>query len=190
MVCTMRRRILNGNIWFSYNVPNPIATVGRVDAQTGEVKWFKVDGLHGLAANGHGITRDQQGNMWFHVSPGVEGGPGRLVKIDPATEKMEVYSPPPGMDGPTTVAGTIDVDGKGKIWATTGPGAVRFDPDTKQFTDFKSPVYKNADGIGNTYGLAADGDGNGWWAQMNMDVVTKGDIETGKRRRYTFPGAG
>ena len=32
------------------------------------------------------------------------------------------------MTGPTTAAGTVDVDGKGKIWATTGPGAVRFDP--------------------------------------------------------------
>lgn len=178
---------LNGNIWFSYNVPNPIATVGRMDAETGEVKWFKVDGLHGLAANGHGITRDQQGNIWFHVSPGVEGGPGRLVKMDPVAQKMEVYTPPAGMAGPTTVAGTIDVDGKGKIWATTGVGAVRFDPDTKQFTEFKSPIYKNADGIGNTYGLAADADGNGWWAQMNMDVVTKGDVETGQSTQVQIP---
>ncbi len=178
---------LDGNIWFSYNVPNPIATVGRVDARTGEVKWFKVDGLRGMAANGHGITRDQQGHIWFHVSPGVEGGPGRLVRMDPATQQMEVYSPPAGIDGPTTVAGTIDVDGKNKIWATTGPGAVRFDPDTKQFTAFKSPVYKNQEGIGNTYGLAADGDGNGWWAQMNMDVVTKGDIETGQATQVHIP---
>jgi len=101
---------LAGNIWFSYNVPNRVATVGRVDAQSGEVKWFKVDGLRGMAANGHGITRDQQGNIWFHVSPGVEGGPGRLVKMDPAAQKMEIYTPPAGMTGPTTVAGTIDVD--------------------------------------------------------------------------------
>jgi virginiamycin B lyase len=178
---------LDGNIWFSYNVPNRIATVGRVDAHTGAVKWFKVDGLTGLAANGHGITRDQQGNIWFHVSPGVQGGPGRLVKIDPATQKIDVYAPPAGTDGPTTVAGTIDIDGKDKVWVTTGVGAVRFDPDTRQFTDFKSPIYKNEDGIGNTYGLAADGDGNGWWAQMNMDVVTKGDIETGQATQVKIP---
>jgi len=178
---------LNGNIWFSYNVPNRIITVGRVDATTGAVKTFKIDGLHGMAANGHGITRDQQGNIWFNVSPGVEGGPGRLAEIDPLTYKIDVFSPPAGMDGPTTVAGTVDVDGKGKIWATTGPGAVRFDPDTKQFTAFKSPIYKNSDGIGNTYGLAADGDGNGWWAQMNMDVVTKGDVETGQATQVQIP---
>jgi len=178
---------LNGNIWFSYNVPNRVITVGRVDAKTGEVKSFKIDGLHGLAANGHGITRDAQGNLWFNVSPSVEGGPGRLAKIDPNTEQIDVYSPPAGVNGPTTVAGTLDVDGKGKIWATTGPGAVRFDPDTKEFLEFKSAVYKNSDGIGNTYGLAADGDGNAWWAQMNMDVVSKSDIETGKVEAVKIP---
>src|ERR1700732_5564995 len=84
------------------------------------------------------------------------------------------------MTGPTTAAGTVDVDGKGKIWATTGPGAVGFDPQSKQFTEFKSPVYENSDGIGNTYGLAADADGNAWWAQMNMDTLSKSDIKSGK----------
>jgi streptogramin lyase len=171
---------LNGNIWFSYNVSNHDISLGRVDAKTGALKTFKVPGLHGFAANGHGITRDQQGNLWFNVSAGVEGGPGRLAKIDPATEKIEVFTPPQGMTGPTAAAGTVDVDGKGKIWATTGPGAVRFDPQKKEFTEFKSPVYENSDGIGSTYGLAADADGNAWWAQMNMDTLSKSDIKSGK----------
>jgi len=171
---------LNGNIWFSYNVSNHDISLGRVDAKTGALKTFKVPGLHGFAANGHGITRDQQGNLWFNVSAGVEGGPGRLAKIDPGTEKIEVFTPPQGMTGPTTAAGTIDVDGKGKIWATTGPGAVRFDPQKKEFTEFKSPVYENSDGVGSTYGLAADADGNAWWAQMNMDTLSKSDIKSGK----------
>lgn len=171
---------LSGNIWFSYNVSNHDISLGRVDAKTGELKTFKVPGLHGFAANGHGLTRDQQGNLWFNVSAGAEGGPGRLAKIDPATEKIEVFTPPQGMTGPTTAAGTVDVDGKGKIWATTGPGAVRFDPQKKEFTEFKSPVYENSDGIGSTYGLAADADGNAWWAQMNMDTLSKSDIKSGK----------
>ncbi len=171
---------LNGNIWFSYNVSNHDISLGRVEAKTGALKTFKVPGLHGFAANGHGLTRDQQGNLWFNVSAGEEGGPGRLAKVDPATEKIEVFTPPQGMTGPTTAAGTVDVDGKGKIWATTGPGAVRFDPQSKQFTEFKSPVYENADGIGSTYGLTADADGNAWWAQMNMDTLSKSDIKSGK----------
>ncbi len=171
---------LNGNIWFSYNVSNHDISLGRVDAKTGALKTFKVPGLHGFAANGHGITRDQQGNLWFNVSAGAEGGSGRLAEIDPATEKIEVFTPPQGMTGPTTAAGTVDVDGKGKIWATTGPGAVRFDPQKKEFREFKSPVYENSEGIGSTYGLAADADGNAWWAQMNMDTLSKSDIKSGK----------
>jgi streptogramin lyase len=171
---------VNGNIWFSYNVSNHDISLGRVDAKTGALKTFNVPGLHGFAANGHGLTRDQQGNLWFNVSAGAEGGPGRLAKIDPATERIEVFTPPQGMTGPTTAAGTVDVDGKGKIWATTGPGAVRFDPQKKEFTEFKSAVYENSDGIGSTYGLAADADGNAWWAQMNMDTLSKSDIKSGK----------
>src|SRR5690348_12294048 len=178
---------LNGNIWFSYNVSNHDISLGRVDAKTGALKTFKVPGLHGTAANGHGLTRDRQGILWFNMTAGVEGGQGRLAKIDPVSEKIEVFDVPQGMTGPTATAGTADVDGKGKIWATTGPGAVRFDPDTKQFTEFKSPIYKNADGIGNTYGLAADGDGNGWWAQMNMDTVSKADVKSGKVTQIKIP---
>ena len=180
---------LNGNIWFSYNVSNHDISLGRVDAKTGALKTFKVPGLHGMAANGHGLSRDPQGILWFNMSAGVEGGQGRLARIDPATEKIEVFTVPEGMTGPTTTAGTVDVDGKGKIWATTGPGAVRFDPETKQFTEFKSPIYKNADGIGNTYGLAADGDGNAWWAQMNMDTIGKTDIKSGKVTQIKIPPA-
>jgi streptogramin lyase len=178
---------LQGNIWFSYNVSNHDISLGRVDAKTGALKTFKIAGLHGYAANGHGLARDRQGILWFNMSAGVEGGQGRLAKIDPATEQIKVFTVPEGMTGPTAAAGTVDVDGKGKIWATTGPGAVRFDPETEKFTEFKSPIYKNADGIGNTYGLAADGDGNGWWAQMNMDTMSKSDIKSGRVTQVKIP---
>ena len=67
---------LQGNIWFSYNVSNHDISLGRVDAKTGALKTFKIAGLHGYAANGHGLARDRQGILWFNMSAGVEGGPG------------------------------------------------------------------------------------------------------------------
>jgi streptogramin lyase len=178
---------LEGNIWFSVNVPNPYASIGRVDAKTGVVKFFRVDGLHGMAANGHGATRDAEGHLWFNISPGEPNGPGRLIEVDAAAQTLQVYTPPKTMEGPTFVAGTLDVDGKGKIWASTFHGASRFDPVTKEFTEFRSPTFKDADGIGNTYGLTADRDGNGWWAEMNLDIVAKSDIETGKVSEIKIP---
>jgi streptogramin lyase len=178
---------LNRNIWFSVNVPNKYASLGRVDAKTGETKFFRVEGMHGMAANGHGAMRDAHGHIWFNISAGEEKGPGRMIEVDPAAQTLQIYTPPNTMEGPTTVAGTVDVDGKGKIWASTFHGASRFDPVTKEFTEYKSPTFKNEDGIGNTYGLTADGDGNGWWAEMNLDMVAKTDLETGKVTEIKIP---
>ena len=38
-----------------------------------------------------------------------------------------------------------------------------------------------------TYGAAGDRDGNGWWAQMAMDTICKGDVATGKAIEIKMP---
>jgi virginiamycin B lyase len=172
----------DGNLWFTSNNPNRLATVGRVDAKTGEVKLLKVPRNDGLAANAHGLARDQQGNFWFDVNPGRRS----LGKLDPKTEKIDVYMTPPNMS-PLGGAVTVDVDGKGKVWASAPDGAVRFDPETERFTDFKSQAYKTARGTGTTYGAAGDRDGNGWWTQMAFDIVGKADPVTGKTQEVKLP---
>ena len=166
---------LDGNLWFTCNIPNKRTTIARIDGKTGEVKPVKVTAANGLAAPTHGMTRDENGIIWFNVNPG-KGGLGRL---DPKTEKIEVYLPPQGMS-PTGGATTVDFDGKGKIWASAPDGALRFDPDTEKFTEFKSVTYKTPNGTGVTYGMAADRDGNGWWAEMTLDIIGKSDIASGK----------
>ena len=83
---------------------------------------------------------------------------------------------------------TMDVDGKGKIWASAPDGVLQFDPETEKFTDFKSTLpFKNAKGTNSTYGAAGDRDGNGWWAQMAFDTIGKADIATGKVTEITLP---
>jgi streptogramin lyase len=83
---------------------------------------------------------------------------------------------------------TIDVDGKGMVWASTPSGAVRFDPATEKFTEFKSTIpERNPKGSGATYGAAGDRDGNGWWAQMAMDTVYKADVASGKTIELKIP---
>ena len=56
---------------------------------------------------------------------------------------------------------TVDFDGKGFIWSSSPAGALRFDPKTEKFTEFKSVTYKTPNGTGVTYGAAADRDGSG-----------------------------
>jgi len=166
---------LDGQLWFTCNIPNKRTTIGKIDPKSGEVKLFKVPAPNGLAAQTHGMTRDEKGIIWFNVNNG-RGGLGRL---DPKTERIDVYMPPQGMS-PTGGAVTVDHDGKGHIWASAPDGALRFDPETETFTEFKSVTHKTANGTGITYGAAGDRDGNGWWAEMTLDIIGKGESTSGK----------
>jgi len=171
------------NLYFTSNNPNRLMTVGEVDSKTGAVKFLKVDGPGGRAATAHGLVRDGEGNFWFDVNPGRRS----LGKLDPKTDKITVYQTPNSMS-PLGGAVTMDVDGKGKIWASAPDGVLRFDPATETFSDFKSATpFKNAKGTNSTYGAAGDRDGNGWWAQMAFDTIGKADTTTGKTSEVALP---
>jgi streptogramin lyase/mono/diheme cytochrome c family protein len=172
----------DGNLYFTSNAPNKYVTVGRVDGKTGEVKFLKVNRADGRAANAHGLTQDREGNFWFDVDPGRRS----LGKLDPRTEKITVYQTPQNMS-PLGGAVTLDVDGKGKVWASSPDGVLQFDPVTEKFTEFKSKNFKRANGTSNTYGAAGDRDGNGWWAQMGWDTIGKADIATGTSIEIKLP---
>jgi streptogramin lyase len=173
---------LDGNLWFTSNNPNRVVTIGRVDSKTGGVRFLKVDAANGLAANAHGLVRDPKGMFWFDANIGRRS----LGRLDPRTEHIDVFTPPASMS-PLGGAVTVDVDGKGKVWASSPDGVLRFDPDTETFTEFKSAVYKSPHGTGMTYGAAGDRDGNGWWAQMAFDVVGKADVASGKPLQVKLP---
>jgi streptogramin lyase len=174
---------LDGNLYYTSNNPNKGVTIGKVDTKTGEVKYLKVDRPDGRAANAHGLVRDGNGDFWFDVNTGRRG----LGKLETKTEKITVYQTPNTMS-PLGGAVTMDVDGKGKIWASAPDGVLRFDPQTETFTDFKSLTpFKNAKGTNSTYGAAGDRDGNGWWAQMAFDTIGKADTDTHKTSEVALP---
>ncbi len=166
---------LSGNLWFTCNIPNNRTTIGRIDTATGAVKLFRFPATNGLAAQTHGMTRDRNGILWFNINVG-RGGLGRL---DPKTQKIEVYLPPDSMIQ-TGGAATVDYDGKGDIWSSAPNGALRFDPVSGKFTEFKSVTFKTVNGTGITYGTAADRNGNGYWAEMTLDTIGVGDGATAK----------
>jgi streptogramin lyase len=174
---------LDGTIYYTLNNANRAGTIGKVDARTGAVKYIKADAGNGRAAGAHGLTRDASGNFWFDVNPGRRA----LGRLDTKTDTITIYQTPADMS-PLGGAVTMDVDGKGMIWASTASGAVRFDPATEKFTEFKSIIPSKAPkGSGQTYGAAGDRDGNGWWAQMAMDTIVKGDVATGKSIEIKVP---
>jgi streptogramin lyase len=174
---------LDGNLYYTVNNPNKYVSIGKVDTKTGEVKYLKVNNTAGNAATAHGLTRDANGDFWFDINPGRRS----LGKLDVKSEKITVYQTPQSMS-PLGGAVTMDVDGKGKIWASAPDGVLQFDPVTEKFTDFKSTLaFKNAKGTNSTYGAAGDRDGNGWWAQMAFDTIGKADMTTGKVTEIALP---
>jgi streptogramin lyase len=172
---------LDGNLYYTVNNPNRLVTIGKVDGKTGEVSYLKVAASNGEAATSHGLARDAKGNFWFDVNPGRRS----LGKLDTASQKITVYETPPTMS-PLGGAVTMDVDGKGMIWASAPDGAIRFDPVTEKFTGFKSLTSKGKGQIA-TYGAAGDREGNGWWAQMAMDTIGRADGKTGAVTELKLP---
>jgi streptogramin lyase len=161
----------NHNVWFTSSLPTYTVTVGKVDTKTGEVKLFKLPGgAGGTAASSHGIIRDAKGILWFNAS-------GSLARVDPATDTFKVFTPPSTMG---SAGGSLDFDGLGKIWVSANDGVLRFDPDTQMFQKFTSVDFKDPAKAATTYGVAADKNGNGYWAQMNIDVIGKGDAKSGQ----------
>ena len=173
----------NGNIWFTTSEPSYTRTISMLDTKTGKVTDIKVPGLNDLAAPTHGLAIDPKGVLWATMIGDPRGGGGNLLRVDPATMKYEVVAPPKGMGGAST---SIDVDAKGNVWATTAVGAIRYDPVTREFKEFKSPTTID-NGPGGSYGIAADRMGNGWWTQINIDRVNRADIESGKTQEFHEP---
>jgi streptogramin lyase len=177
---------LNGDIWFTYAEASYARSLGRIDTKTGKVTDVKIPGSNGMAAFTHGLAMDQKGVLWFTVIglDGTERGGGSLGRIDPSTMKYDVYRPSKGMA--SVVNGAVDVDAKGDIWVTTGTGVLRFDPERREFREFKSPTPVD-NGPGETYGIAVDREGNGWWTQINIDRVDKADAQTGESMEFNVP---
>ena len=162
---------LDGNLWFTSNVPNHDTSIGRIDAKTGEVKMFKVFSAK-RACRQH--PRHDARSERHHLVQLSTPGAARSAGSTPRPRRSSSSSRRKGMS-PIGGATTVDWDGKGKIWVSAPDGALRFDPVTEKFTDFKSPIYKTPNGNGITYGAAGDRDGNGWWAEMTIDTVGQGD---------------
>jgi streptogramin lyase len=169
----------NGNAWVTNGTENRNRSFLKLDVKTGKVTNFRLPAPNGFAQGTHGITQDRNGIVWINLfENGGTFGRGSLLRLDPKTEMHEVFTPPSEMG---TVGISVQVDGKGKIWATSD-GAIVFDPSTRQFTYFK-PVTPGTGG----YGVAGDTAGNGWFCQPGLDIVGIADFASKKVSEIRLP---
>jgi len=158
----------NGNAWVTNGTENRNRSFLKLDVETGKATNFKLPAANGFARGTHGITQDAKGIIWINLfENGGTFGRGSLLRLDPKTEKYEVFNPPAEMG---SVGISVDVDGTGKVWATSN-GAIVFDPTTKEFTYFKPLTPRTG-----SYGVAGDSAGNGWFCQPGIDIVGIADF--------------
>ncbi len=67
----------NGDIWITYGHTSIDTTIAKISSKTGAVKHFKLDDQRGVATGTHGITRDENGVMWFNTRSHVSRSPWR-----------------------------------------------------------------------------------------------------------------
>jgi streptogramin lyase len=173
----------NGNAWVTNGTENRNRSFLKLDVETGKVTNFRLPAPDGFARGTHGVAVDQNGIIWLNIfANGGTFGMGSLGRVDPKTEKLDVFTPPEGMG---SVGISVQVDAKGRIWASSS-GAIVFDPATKKFTYFK-PLTPGTGG----YGVAGDSEGNGWFCQPGMDIVGFANFQTkesGEFRLAPRPG--
>lgn len=169
----------NGNAWVTNGTENRNRSFLKLDVETGKVTNFRLAAPNGFARGTHGVAKDQNGIVWLNVfEKGGTFGKGSLLRLDPKTEKYEVFTPPAEMG---TVGISVQVDAKGKIWAASD-GAIVFDPSTRKFTYFK-PLTPGTGG----YGVVGDAAGNGWFCQPGLDIVGFADFENKKVSEIRLP---
>jgi streptogramin lyase len=169
----------NGNAWITNGTENRNRSFLKLDVETGKATNFRLPAPNGFARGTHGITHDQDGIVWMNLfENGGTFGRGSLLRLDPKTETYEVFTPPAEMG---TVGISVQVDGKGKVWAASD-GAIVFDPAAKQFTYFK-PLTPGTGG----YGATGDSAGNGWFCQPGLDVVGIADFARKKVSEIRLP---
>jgi streptogramin lyase len=158
----------SGNAWVTNGTENRNRSFLKLDVETGKSTNFKLPAASGFARGTHGITQDAKGIIWINLfENGGTFGRGSLLRLDPKTEEYDVFSPPAEMG---SVGISVDVDGTGKVWATSN-GAIVFDPTTKEFTYFKPLTPRTG-----SYGVAGDSAGNGWFCQPGIDIVGIADF--------------
>jgi virginiamycin B lyase len=162
----------DGLIWWVGQAPAG-NLLGRLDPNTGEMKEYSLP----PSSHPHSVTPDEQGNIWVSGN-----GNGTIIKFDPATEEMKIYSMP---DPVARDPHTMIFDDDGIMWFTSQFGNMvgRLDPSAED-GDIKlttMPVENSR-----PYALKFDPHGDLWVNCRNSPCLYRVETDTMEIRTYAM----
>ena len=137
--------------------------LGRLNPDTGETHHIKL----GSGSAPHGVIVGPDGAPWI-----TDSGLNAIVRVDPATEAVQVFPLPAG-SGRANL-NTASFDGRGVLWFTGQSGVYgRLDPGVGQVEVFDAPRGRGP------YGIAATPGGDVYYASLAGSHIARIDLVTG-----------
>lgn len=149
-----------GKIWYTAQRQGAL---GVIDIAAGTHRQIPL----GPNSAPHGVVKGPDGAAWI-----TDGGQNAIVRVDPVSEKVDVWKLPE--DTGYTNLNTGAFDRNGVHWFTGQNGIYgRVDPRTG-----KVDVWKDPKGRG-PYGIAATPDGTIWYVSLAGSHLARPDLATG-----------
>jgi virginiamycin B lyase len=161
--------------------------IGKMDPATGKITEFTVPTLKPAAPKGIlGMRFDEDENLWLALQ--FQGG---VARFDTKTEKFQVWSLPPHLNGDHVQINQISPDRHkvdGKVWFQDAGTYTVLRLDVKSgnievFSPFEIPRP-------NVYDVIPDKDNNGWYLPLGAEEVGRIDAKTGAITRFKTPTKG
>jgi len=159
----------NGEVWYA---GQNLGIAGRLNPTDGDIQHISL----GKKSAPHGVIVGPDDAPWF-----TDGGQNAIVRVDPATKEVKVWTLPPERM-PYTNLNTAAFDGKGRIWFTGQNGVYgRLDPTTNDMRVWDAPRGRGP------YGITGTPKGDIWFVSLAGNYLANVDLETGAATIYEPP---